>query len=76
MSGYEHPKRSLVKSLTWRVIAFLTTIIVVYIYSKDIKASLVVGVGANVIKIGLYYWHERIWDKSDFGRTRPPEYQI
>ena len=72
----EHPKRSLVKAFTWRVIAFVTTIIAVYLYSKDIKESLVIGVGANTVKIFLYYAHERIWNRVHFGRVRPPEYQI
>ncbi|MCQ9205033.1 MAG: DUF2061 domain-containing protein [Omnitrophica bacterium] len=72
----EHPKRSLVKAITWRVIAFLVTIIVVYAYSRDIKESLVVGVTANSIKIFLYYAHERIWNRIKFGRVEPPEYQI
>ncbi|MBU4342412.1 MAG: DUF2061 domain-containing protein [Candidatus Omnitrophica bacterium] len=47
----EHPKRSLAKTVTWRVIAFVVTIVAVYIYSKDIKESLVVGISANVVKI-------------------------
>ena len=72
----EHPKRSLLKALTWRVIAFLVTIIAVYIYTKDIKQSLVVGVGANSVKIFLYYAHERIWNRVQFGKIKGPEYQI
>lgn len=72
----EHPKRSFVKALTWRIIAFLVTIIAVYIYTKDVKGSLVIGIIANSVKIFLYYIHERIWNRSSFGRIRPPEYQI
>lgn len=72
----EHPKRSLVKALTWRVIAFLITIIAVYMYSKDIKESLIVGVSANITKIFLYYLHERIWNRFNYGRILTPEYQI
>ncbi len=72
----EHPKRSLVKALTWRVIAFLVTIIAIYIYTNDIKESLVVGIAANVIKIFLYYLHERIWNKIEFGRAKQIDYQI
>ncbi len=74
----EHPKRSLVKALTWRVIAFAITVIAIYIYSKDLKESLVVGISANVIKIFLYYYHERIWNRVQYGRLKPkePEYQI
>lgn len=72
----EHPKRSIVKSLTWRLIAFAVTILAVYLYSGDIKESFVVGIGANVTKMFLYYAHERIWNRVRFGRLKPPEYQI
>jgi uncharacterized membrane protein len=72
----EHPKRSILKAITWRVIAFLVTVIAIYIYSKDIKESLIVGISANTIKIFLYYVHERIWNRIKFGRARGPEYQI
>ncbi len=72
----EHPKRSIAKAITWRVIAFLVTVIAIYIYSKDIKESLVVGISANLIKIFLYYAHERIWNRVQFGRIKAPDYQI
>ncbi len=72
----DHPKRSLAKAMTWRVIAFLVTIIAIYIYTKDIKESLVVGISANVVKIFLYYVHERIWNRVKFGRIKAPDYQI
>jgi len=69
-------KRTLVKTITWRIVALVTTIIVVYIYSGDVKESLVVGVSANFLKMFLYYVHERIWNKVQFGRSKRPEYQI
>ena len=72
----EHPKRSIVKALTWRIIAFSVTIIAIYIYTKDVKESLIVGIGANTVKIFLYYYHERIWNRVKFGRVKQPEYQI
>ncbi|MFH1552363.1 MAG: DUF2061 domain-containing protein [Candidatus Omnitrophota bacterium] len=72
----DHPKRSFIKSVTWRFIAVLTTMAAVYIYSRDLKESLVVGIGANLVKFFLYYWHERWWNKLKFGRLKRPEYQI
>ncbi|MBP7088129.1 MAG: DUF2061 domain-containing protein [Candidatus Omnitrophica bacterium] len=72
----DHPKRSLAKAITWRAIAFLITIITVYIYSKDLKESLVIGISANLVKIFLYYFHERAWNRVKFGRLKNPEYQI
>ena len=55
----ESAKRTLVKTITWRIIALTTTIVVVYLYSGDIHESLVVGIGANALKMVFYYIHER-----------------
>ncbi|NQT46067.1 MAG: DUF2061 domain-containing protein [Candidatus Omnitrophica bacterium] len=72
----EQHRRTLVKTITWRVIALFTTIIVVYAYSGDVKKSFVVGGVANGLKMIFYYVHERVWNRSKFGITKPPEYQI
>ena len=29
-----------------------------------------------VIKVAAYFVHERIWDRIEFGRAKPPEYEI
>ncbi len=72
----EHIKRTLLKTISWRMIALLTTIIVVYIYTGKVKESLAVGFSANLLKMFLYYIHERLWNKVRYGRLKPPEYQI
>jgi len=72
----EHPKRTLIKTITWRIIALLTTIAVVYLYSGSAKESIVIGFAANFLKMFFYYIHERAWNKVDFGRIKSPEYQI
>ncbi len=72
----EQHKRTLIKTVTWRIIALLTTIIVVYIYSGDLKESLTIGIAANLLKMGFYYIHERIWNRIKFGITKEPEYNI
>ncbi len=69
-------RRTLVKTITWRVIAVFTTIAVVYVYSGDAKESVIVGGAANFLKVFFYYIHERIWNRLQFGRVRAPEYEI
>ena len=69
----EHPIRTLIKTVTWRIIALITTIIVVYLYSGDFHESLVVGIVANAIKMALYYAHERMWNRINFGRKKAPK---
>ena len=72
----DQPKRTLFKTITWRIIALLITILVVYIYSGNAKHSLVIGLVANFFKMIFYYIHERVWNRVQFGRAKLPEYQI
>ena len=72
----EQHKRTLVKTITWRLIALSITIAVVYAYSGDAKESLVIGVAANAIKMIFYYVHERIWNRLSFGKIKSLDYQI
>ena len=73
----ESHKRSIAKTITWRVIAVLVTMIAVYLYNKDIKESLIVSLSANAVKMVLYYLHERFWNRINFGRKEiTRDYQI
>lgn len=72
----EHRKRSILKTLSWRIFSFFLTIIIIYAYTKNIKQSIGVGAGIDIVKMFLYYLHERIWNKIKFGRATPQDYQI
>jgi len=72
----EHPKRSLLKSLSWRLFSFMLTIIIIYAYTKNVKQAVGVGAGIDLVKMGLYYIHERLWNKVEFGRQKAQDYQI
>ncbi len=54
----------------------MATLIIVFMYSKDVKEAFVVSGVVEAIKILLYYLHERVWNKLHFGREKQPEYQI
>lgn len=60
--------RSLIKTITFRVLATITTIIVVYFFTGRLDISLGAGIVDSIIKMIIYYFHERIWDKLSFGR--------
>ena len=72
----ESHTRSIVKTLTWRVIATLVTMSVAWIILGKVSPALEIGLLDTVIKLGAYYGHERIWDRVSIGRDRAPEYQI
>jgi len=63
----ETRKRSIVKSITFRIIATLLTFIVVWIFTKDIVVSSGVTIAENLIKMIAYYFHERAWIKIKWG---------
>lgn len=64
----EKPVRSLMKAVSWRVVATLTTIILVFIFTGNIIISGGVGFAEFFVKIAVYYLHERFWNLLDFGR--------
>jgi len=64
--------RSIIKSLSWRVFATLTTILIVFAFTRKLVLSLGVGAVEIVVKLILYYFHERIWGAIPFGRKKHP----
>ena len=66
----EKPIRSLVKAISWRLVATVTTIFLVFVFSKDLALGTMVGITELVVKTILYYLHERMWNLSDFGRIK------
>jgi len=66
----EKPVRSLIKAISWRIVATLTTIFLVVIFSRDLVLGTLVGVSELVLKTFIYYLHERVWNLSSFGRQR------
>lgn len=61
------PKRHLAKAITWRIIASLVTFLIGWIVTGDVNFGMAIGITDVLIKIGLYYLHERIWYHSRFG---------
>ena len=64
-------KRTLYKTITWRVIATITTVVAIYIWTENVYVSLTAGLVANAAKTIFYYIHERLWNKTNFGRLHP-----
>jgi uncharacterized membrane protein len=61
-------KRSLVKTISWRVIASLTTVSIVYVFTGKIVLSIGIGAVEVFVKMLLYYLHERVWQKIAWGK--------
>ena len=73
----EDRKRSLIKTISWRIIATTVTVLVSFIWLDEWTKAITLAITANAIKMILYYAHERTWNKIDFGRKKSGEdYQI
>ncbi|MBB3123167.1 putative membrane protein [Mesoflavibacter sabulilitoris] len=63
----ESKKRHIAKTLTWRFIGTLDTIILAWIISGDPLTGLKIGFAEVITKMLLYYLHERTWYKINYG---------
>lgn len=63
-------QRSFIKSLSYRVWGTLTSFIVVYAVTGKGSLATLIAFWETVVKVGVYYYHERIWDKVTWGRSK------
>ena len=68
--------RTICKSLTWRLLAALITTGVSWLVTGQLTLALTVGGLDALIKVGVYYLHERAWERVKLGRRHPLDYQI
>ena len=62
--------RSILKAVSWRILATLTTMVIAYIVIGDIRDALKIGAVEVVVKMLIYYFHERAWVQIPLGTIR------
>ncbi len=74
----DKPYRSLLKAISWRVTGTLDTMVVSWLITGSLKLAASIGAVELFTKMGLYYCHERAWNRLPFGRSiKPaPDYDI
>ena len=65
----ESYRRSMVKAVSWRVVAVAITSTVTWALTGRLDLAAMVGAVDTAIKLGAYYAHERLWSRSCFGLT-------
>jgi len=63
-------KRSIAKGISWRFVATSTTITIVYVFFGRLDLAIVAGMIETILKVGLYWAHERAWFKVRWGRKK------
>jgi len=61
--------RSILKTISWRFWATLTTTILVFVFIGEIGLAVSIGLVEVVIKMLIYFLHERAWGAIKFGRV-------
>lgn len=63
----ETHKRSLVKSVSWRIFGLFFTAFAAWLITGSAKAGFVIGSIDFILKIGTFYLHERFWQRVRWG---------
>ena len=64
----EKPLRSIVKSLSWRTVGTIDTILISWIITGKLTLAVSIGSVELFTKVVLYFLHERAWNQIKWGK--------
>lgn len=64
----DQPRRSIVKTISWRVTGSSATFLIAYLLTGNFAIAGVIGGTQIITNTILYYVHERIWNKISWGQ--------
>ena len=64
----EEPLRSVAKAVSWRVEGTLDTLLISYLLIGEVAIAASIASIDFVTKMFLYFFHERIWNKINWGK--------
>lgn len=64
----ERPIRSVAKAVSWRVIGTLDTLLISYVLTGKVALAASIASIDFVTKMFLYFFHERLWNKINWGK--------
>ena len=70
---YERIPRSLAKVISWRILVTITNFFGGWLASGNPWVGLGVVTFALVVNSILYFFHERAWNRADWGKEVPEE---
>ncbi|MDG1572711.1 DUF2061 domain-containing protein [Robiginitalea sp. M366] len=56
-------KRQLAKTVTWRLVGTLDTVLIAWLITADPFTGMQIGLAEVLTKMALYFLHERFWDR-------------
>lgn len=65
---FEHTKRSIAKTISYRILITISTFSVIYFLTGEFKLTFGITITANIVSTFIYYIHERIWNEIHWGK--------
>ena len=59
--GDESHLRSILKGISWRIVASMTTVVIAWLVTGEVGVAFAIGSIEVFAKILIYYLHERVW---------------
>ena len=56
-------EKAIAKTITWRIIASLTTFVLAQAFGLSLEKSIYITSIEFILKLVFYYWHERAWQR-------------
>ncbi len=75
MSAGSHV-RCLLKAVSWRIFGTLTTMGISYLFTGKMSTALYIGLSEFLLKIGIFYVHERVWGAISLGQAKSTQILI
>ena len=63
-------RRHVAKSITWRIMATTITFLICFFVVGKIEYVMSIAILDTILKLTLYYFHERLWSTVGFGRVK------
>jgi adenylylsulfate kinase len=73
---YETKKRSILKAISWRTWATITTAVLVFIFTGRFALAITIGLLEVIAKMVLYFFHERLWQRIGYGKKEIPAFVL
>ena len=64
----EKVKRSVAKTLSWRIVGTVGTILISWLLTGTLTLALSIGAVELITKMILYFVHERVWNSIKWGK--------
>ncbi len=72
-SAVDSKTRSWVKSIVWRVIGIVILGALAWLFTRDWQETTLITITFHAIRLVLYYFHERAWERIGWGRKKVRE---